>query len=103
MNCPEEIASKDRKRLEDTEDRRNRQRLKAVEELLLQEFDQAWAELDRAKANPGVSPEVKKTCRQYLSTIQRMRRLLQNREIPPDLASKVTCITTGRPDPLKPL
>ncbi len=55
MNCPEEIASKDRKRLEDTEDRRNRQRLKAVEELLLQEFDQAWAELDRAKANPAIS------------------------------------------------
>ena len=77
-------------------DRIERQRLLVIEHLLLEEFEEARKELDRAKSDATLTDEVRAACKQYVSVMRRMRRFLEHQEIPTDLNAKLECISNGR-------
>jgi len=93
MNPPVSRSRKKSQALSSGDKRATDQRLRAIEEILLDEFDDARRELDRAKFDPDLNPEIKATCRKYMSVIQRMRGFLGDGVVPADVHSKLASIS----------
>ena len=96
MNTPLGRSGKKRKAVSGMDERATHQRLRAIEEILLEEFDDARGELDRAKADPQLTPDIKATCEQYMSVIQKMRGFLGNGVVPADVHAKLASISDGK-------
>jgi len=75
------------------EERRVRsRRMRAVEEILLNEFDVVQRELDHANQTQMPS-RVEEAVERYTQTLQRLRKFLTDGEVPSDVAEKLneTC------------
>jgi len=96
MNTPLDTSSKKKKALSAIDERATHQRLRAIEEILLEEFDDARRELDRAKVDPDLNPDIKATCEQYMSVIQRMRGFLGDGVVPADVKIRLASISDGK-------
>src|SRR3954453_3126284 len=96
MNSPLRRSAKKGKAVAASDKRATQQRLRAIEGILLEEFDDARRELDRAKVDPDLDPDIKATCEQYLSVIQRMRGFLGDGVVPAGVHAKLASISDGK-------
>jgi hypothetical protein len=65
------------------------QRMRAVKEILIKEYDDALEEFDRAKENPQILDQASAACQRYITAMRRLNKFLMAEEIPPDVAEKL--------------
>lgn len=61
-------------------------RLRAVEKVLMAQYNSAKAEFDQVKGDPGLTHEIVTNCQRYIEAMRRLREFLTDGKTPPDLA-----------------
>jgi hypothetical protein len=64
-------------------------RVRAIEKILVSEYNDACTEFDRAKERNAPAWEVKATCERYIHAMERLRRFLADGEIPSDVEDRL--------------